>query len=503
MSEPIQKIVIVGGGSTGWMAAASLSRFIEDKEISVTLIESPDIPTVGVGEATIPNIVGFNKDLGIDEVELIKATQATFKLGIEFESWHKKGENFFHPFADYGLKIDNVDFHHYVNRAKLAGAKHNLQDYSFACALAKQGKFAQANSDPQSPLADYSYAYHFDAVLYAKFLQKFSVKRGIEHISANVCDVQLNQTSGFIESVQLEDGRKIEGDLFIDCSGFKALLIDGAMEVGLDNLSKSLPCDKAIAVQTELITDPTPYTRAIANNAGWQWCIPLQHRMGNGYIYSSQFVNDQDAEDEMLATADGKTINNVRNFNLPLAKRKVIWHKNCFALGLAAGFLEPLESLGLSLIQSGLAKLYTFFPDKSFNEHDTAEVNRLHNAELDRAVDFLALHYKLTKRDDTEFWRYCQNMPISDELTHKIAVYKSQGQIVMYDNESFEEASWLSMFTGFDVNPQRFDVRAKNIPLEVIEKNLAQMKASMINAAQQAMTHQEFLDEHCRAERDI
>jgi tryptophan halogenase len=388
MSNPIKKIVIVGGGTTGWMAAASLSRYIADKDISVTLIESPNIGTVGVGEATIPNIVGFNKDLGIDEVELIKATQATFKLGIEFEGWHKKGENFFHPFADYGLKIENVDFHHYVNRAKLAGNKHNLQDYSFACALARQGKFAQANSDPQSSLADYSYAYHFDAVLYAQFLQKFSVEKGIEHISANVCAVQLNQMSGFIESVQLEDGRKIEGDLFIDCSGFKALLIDGAMDVGLDDLSKSLPCDKAVAVQTELITVPTPYTRAIANNAGWQWCIPLQHRMGNGYIYSSQFLSGQEAEDEMLVTVDGKTINNVRHFDLPLAKRKVIWHKNCFALGLAAGFLEPLESLGLSLIQSGLAKLYTFFPDQSFNEHDMAEVNRLHNAELDRAVDF-------------------------------------------------------------------------------------------------------------------
>jgi len=343
MTETINKIVIVGGGTTGWMAAASLSRFIEDKEISVTLIESPDIGTVGVGEATIPNIVGFNKDLGIDEVELIKATQATFKLGIEFEDWHKKGERFFHPFADYGLKIQNVDFHHYVNRAKLAGNNHNLQDYSFACALAKQGKFAQANSDPQSPLADYSYAYHFDAALYAKFLKAFSVKRGIEHISANVCDVQLNKISGFIESVLLADGRKIEGDLFIDCSGFKGLLIDGAMNVGLDDLSKWLPCDKAVAVQSELITEPTPYTRAIANNAGWQWCIPLQHRMGNGYIYSSQFINNQAAEDEMLAKVDGKTINNVRHFNLPLAKRKVIWQKNCFALGLAAGFLEPLS----------------------------------------------------------------------------------------------------------------------------------------------------------------
>ena len=370
-------------------------------------------------------------------------------------------------------------------------------------ALAKQGKFAQANSDPQSPLADYSYAYHFDATLYAKFLHEFSTKKGVEHISANVCDVKLSSQSGFIESVTLEDGRYIEGDFFIDCSGFKALLIDGAMNIGVDDLSRWLPCNKAVAIQTELTTEPTPYTRAIANNAGWQWCIPLQHRMGNGYIYSSQFLDKEDAEKELLANVQGRAINEIRHFDLPLSKRKVIWHKNCFALGLAAGFLEPLESLGLSLIQTALSKLYTFFPDKSFNQHDMAEVNRIHNAELDRVVDFLALHYKLTKRDDTEFWRYCQNMSITDALKHKIEVYKSQGQVVMYDNESFEEASWLSMYSGFDVNPQRFDIRAKNMPLEVIEKNLAQMKNSMFSAAQQAMTHQQFIDKHCRAECDI
>ena len=503
MSVAIKKVVIVGGGTTGWMAAASFSRYIADKNMSVTLIESPNIGTIGVGEATIPNIVGFNKDLGIDEVELIKATQATFKLGIEFKDWYKQGERFFHPFADYGLKIDNVEFHHYVNRMKASGLNVNLQDYSFACALAKEGRFAQPNSDPQSPLADYSYAYHLDAVLYAKFLSKFSIKNGIEHISANVCGVNQNKDSGFIESLTLEDGRQIDGDFFIDCTGFKGLLINGAMGIGLTDLSQWLPCDKAVAVQTELVDEPMPYTIATAREAGWQWCIPLQHRMGNGYIYSSQFCDNQAAQDTLLANIKGQKINDVRQFDLPLGVRKVIWHKNCFALGLAAGFLEPLESLGLSLIQTALAKLYTFFPDQSFNPHDITEVNRLHNAELERAVDFLALHYKLTKRDDTEFWRYCQNMPISDSLAHKIEVFKSQGQLVQYSHESFEESSWLSMYHGFNINPQRFDVRAKNINMDIIEKNLAQMKNSMTKAAKQAITHQDFINTHCRAERDI
>lgn len=503
MAEAIRKVVIVGGGTTGWMAAASFSRYIADKDMSVTLIESPDIGTIGVGEATIPNIVGFNKDLGIDEVELIKATQATFKLGIEFEDWYKKGERFFHPFADYGLKIDNVEFHHYVNRMKAAGLEVNLQDYSFACALAKQGRFAQPNSDPQSPLADYSYAYHLDAALYAKFLNGFSVKNGIEHISANVCGVNQNNDSGFIESVRLEDGREIEGDLFIDCSGFKGLLINGAMGIGLTDLSKWLPCDRAVAIQTELVDEPAPYTIASARDSGWQWCIPLQHRMGNGYIYSSQFCDNQTAEETLLANVKGRAINNIRQFDLPLGAREVIWHKNCFALGLAGGFLEPLESLGLSLIQTALAKLYTFFPDKSFNQHDIAEVNRLHNAELERVVDFLALHYKLTQRTDTEFWRYCQNMPISDSLAHKIEVFKSQGRVVQYSHESFEQASWLSMYHGFNIKPQRFDVRASNASIDLIEKNLTQMKASMEAASKQAMTHQAFINKHCKAECDI
>ena len=503
MSGAIEKVVIVGGGTTGWMAAASLLKYATDKNITVTLVESPTISTVGVGEATIPNIVDFNRNLGIDEVELIKATQATFKLGIEFEDWYKKGERFFHPFADYGLKVDNVEFHHYLNKLNQQGTKVDLEDYSFACALAKQGKFAQPNPNPSNPLAEYSYAYHLDAVLYAKFLCDFSVKKGVEHILANVTEVNLNNDSGFIESLTLDDGRQINGDLFIDCSGFKGLLIEGAMGIELDDLSQWLPCDSAVAVQTTLVGNPNPYTRAIAKDSGWQWQIPLQHRMGNGYIYSSKFTDDNAAQESLLASIDGKTINEVRKFSLPVGRRKVTWHKNCFALGLAAGFLEPLESLGISLIQTGIAKLLTFFPDKSFNSADIAEVNRLQNCELDRIVDFLVLHYKLSARDDTEFWRYCQNMAIPDSLAHKVEVFKSQGHVVMHDHESFERARWLSMYHGFNVVPQRYDVRIQNVDVSVIEAKLAQMRNSMAGAAQQAMSHQDFISKHCRSRCEL
>lgn len=503
MSEPIEKIVIVGGGTTGWMAAASLSRYAKDKNITVTLIESPNINTVGVGEATIPNIVTFNRNLGIDEVELIKATQATFKLGIEFEGWHKKDTRFFHPFADYGITVDNVDFHHYINKLNTEGHALNIQDYSFACVLAKQGNFAQPHPNPSNPLANYSYAYHLDAVLYAKFLTEFSVKNGVEHILANVDNVHLNKVSGFIESVKLDDGRCVDGDLFIDCSGFKGLLIEGAMGVGLDDLSQWLPCDSAVAVQTELEGEPKPYTRAIAKESGWQWCIPLQHRMGNGYIYSSQFSDKQTAEDSLVTSIKGRAINDVKHFSFPKGRRKEVWHKNCFALGLAGGFLEPLESLGISMIQTGLAKLMTFFPDKSFNAADIAEVNRLQNTELDRIIDFLVMHYKLTQRDDTPFWRYCQEMKIPDTLAHKIEVFKSQGHIVMHDHESFEEASWLSMYHGFDVVQKRFDARVQNLDSKMIEQKLIQMRNSIFGAAEQAMSHQAFIDKHCRSQRDI
>ncbi len=503
MADPIKKIVIVGGGTTGWMAAASLSRYIQDKDMSLTLIESPNINTVGVGEATIPNFVDFNRNLGINDADLIKATQATFKLGIEFEEWSQKGERFFHPFAAYGAPIENLDFHQYINKLNAEGKELDIEDYSFPIQLAKKGGFAQPNPNQNNPLAQYSYAYHIDAVLYAKFLTEFSVKHDVNHILANVSEVKLNADNGFIQALTLDNGTYIEGDLFIDCSGFKGVLIEGAMGIGLDDLSHLLPCDSAVAVQTELVGEPTPYTRAIAKEAGWQWCIPLQHRMGNGYIYSSKFITDEEAKQSLLDSVKGRTITDVKTFKFPLGRRKVSWHKNCFALGLAAGFLEPLESLGISLIQTALAKLMTFFPDMSFNQADIDEVNRLHNDELDRIVDFLLVHYKLTQRTDTAFWRYCQEMPIPKTLEHKIAMYKNRGHVVMYNNESFQQASWLSMFYGFNVTPSRYDVRLDHFNSSAIAENLAQMKAQIAMAANNCLSHQAFIDKHCKANNDV
>lgn len=500
MAKPINKIVIVGGGTAGWMAAASLAKYGQGKSLSICLIESSSIGTVGVGEATIPNIVEFNRNLGIDEIELIKATQATFKLGIQFEDWHHKGSRFFHPFSDYGLKIDQVEFHQYLNRLSASGKRQYLQDYSFSCALAKSGRFAQPHPNPPSPLADYTYAYHFDANLYAKFLKKFCVDLGVQHIDGKVVKVNLKPDNGYIHSVILDDSREVEGEMFIDCSGFKGLLIEQALHTGYEDWSHYLLCDTAMAVQTESTGNINPYTRSIARNAGWQWNIPLQHRTGNGYIYSSQFEQDANAQRTLLETIEGKVINQPRKIGFTPGRRAQIWNKNCFALGLASGFLEPLESTSISLVQTAIAKLLSFFPDSSFNPYDIAEVNRLHNREMENIRDFLILHYKLTQRCDTEFWQACQAMEVPASLAHKMGVYDSRGHIVLYDNESFQQASWLTMYQGFNRIAQRFDPRAESVELSVLEQKLSQIRQSIDAAVGQAMTHERFINAHCKAD---
>jgi tryptophan 7-halogenase len=497
MSEAIKQIVIVGGGTAGWMSAASLAKYAEGKSLNITLIESSTIGTVGVGEATIPNIVNFNRNLGIDEVEVIKATQATFKLGIQFENWQNIGEQFFHPFSDYGMQVNGVDFHHYLNA--LNDTSFKLGDFSFPNILAKHGKFAQPHPTPSSPLADYQYAYHFDAGLYANFLANFSMKLGVNRIDAFVKKVNKDENNEFIKSITLDNGKTIEGDLFIDCSGFKGLLIEEALETGYEDWSHWLICDKAMAVQTELVGEPTPFTRSIAKENGWQWRIPLQHRMGNGYIYSSEYQSDQDAEQVLLSSIEGKTINNVRKFDFKPGRRKKMWNKNCVAVGLSSGFLEPLESTSISLIQSAIAKLLTFFPDKSFNQADINEVNRLHNTEMEHVRDFLILHYKASSRNDSKFWLHCQKMPIPETLTHKMELFKSRGHIIQHECESFEPASWLTMYNAFGISPKRHDPRVNAVATNVIQDNISKMRASIESAAKQALSHQAFIDKHCKA----
>ncbi len=495
----VRKIVIAGGGTAGWMAAISLARLNLGQPLQITLLESSQIGTVGVGEATIPGIVHFNHKVGLDEQTFIKATQASFKLGIEFENWYQPGSRFFHPFADFGLPVDGVAFHHYLNRLAASGEAVNFEDYSFACVLSRQGKFAQPHPQPPSPLADYNYAYHFDAGLYAAHLKLHALAAGVTHLDGEISEVQLRADNGFIEALQLKDGRRLDADLFIDCTGFRSLLLGQALGVGYQSWQHWLLCDGAFAVQTSSSGPILPYTRSIAMDAGWQWRIPLQHRMGNGHIFSSAFCSDEAARQTLLDTVDGEPLMEPRKISFTPGRRDKIWHKNCFALGLASGFLEPLESTSISLVQTALAKLEAFFPLHGFADCDIAEVNRLHNLELEQIRDFLILHYKLTDRRDTEFWRYCADMSIPDTLAHKIELYRHRGHVAIYDQESFKHSSWLAMYNGFRVQPQQFDPRAGAVPLDVLQHKLAQMRQSMTQAASQATTHQEFIHRHCQA----
>ena len=502
MPQAFKRIVIVGGGTAGWMAAAALNHYLKDQSTVVTVIESSAIGSIGVGEATIPNIVQFNRNLGIDEIEFIKATKATFKLGIQFEKWSVTCDKFFHPFADYGTTIDNVEFHQYINHMRASGHNASLKNYSFACVLANYGNFAQPHPNPPSPLADYAYAYHFDAGRYAAFLKNWCTARGVEHIDGLINETKLRVDNGFIKSVVLEDSTEISGDFFIDCSGFQGLLIEKALQTGYEDWSKYLLCDRAVAVQTKSVGEPDPFTRSIAHDNGWQWHIPLQHRTGNGYIYASRFQNQDCAEQQLKNNIIGEAINEPRHLRFTPGRRLKIWNKNCFAIGLASGFLEPLESTSISLIQTALAKLLTFFPDSSFNQADIDEVNRLHNHEMENIRDFLILHYKLSGRDDSEFWRTCRDMEIPATLQHKINLFKSRGHIVMHENESFEKSSWLTMYNAFGVIPNRQDPRAELVSTQLIASKLSQMQQSINGAAKQAMSHQQFIDKHCRAPQD-
>lgn len=499
MNEPINRVVIVGGGTAGWMAAASLSHFLANKPINITLIESTTIGTVGVGEATIPSIVQFNHSIGLDELDFIRATRASFKLGIQFENWRNIGEQFFHPFSDYGIDFNGVEFQHYFYRLKKNNAMQNLHDYSISCQLAKHNNFAQPLESPQNPLADYSYAYHFDATLYAKVLRELSLSRGVIHLDQKVERVNLRTDEGFIESLLLDNGQLIAGDLFIDCTGFKGLLIEECLNTGYEDWQDWLLCDSAVAVQCENSGEPSPYTRTTALDAGWMWRIPLQHRMGNGYVFSSRFLDKEKATETLLEKITGKPINHPKPFTFKAGRRKKVWNKNCYALGLASGFLEPLESTSISLIQTGITHLLTFFPDMSFDQAMINEVNRRHQLEMERIRDFIILHYKLTQRSDTEFWRYCQAMKIPSSLQHKIDLFKSCGYLLQHEPEAFEKSSWLSIYHGFGVEPERTDNRIDHVSENDIADQLAKIKNALEQAGKNAISHSEFIRKHCIA----
>ncbi|WP_225918141.1 tryptophan halogenase family protein [Neiella holothuriorum] len=499
MDKAIKSVVIVGGGTAGWMAASSLSKFLNGKEIDITLVESADIGTIGVGEATLPAIREFNHYLGLDEVEFIKATNATFKLGIEFENWSQQGESFFHPFAGYGAPLDGVGFYHHWNRARHLGEQSELGEYCLATQLALGNKFAQPNLQANNPLAEFNYAFHFDASAYARYLRSYAEKAGVSRIEQHITQVNVEPQSGQISSISLQDGRTISGDLFIDCSGFQGLLIKQALHIGYDDWRHWLPCDSAIAVPCTASEDLTPYTKSIAMDAGWRWRIPLQHRTGNGVVFCRDYMSEEQATDQLLAQLDGAPLADPLVIRFTTGKRQKMWHKNCVAIGLASGFMEPLESTSIAMIQNGISNIHQFFPFHGINEVEIAEANRLNDLQYERIRDFIILHYQATQRTDTPFWQHCQRIELPDSLKHKIELFKERGHFARYDGEQFEINSWLSIFTGMKVYPKYNEMAAENMPKDALLQQLAQIRKAINQGVGFAGSHADFINKHCQA----
>ena len=481
------------------MAAASLSRLLAPLVDTIELVESSEIGVVGVGEATLPTIRFFNHTLGIDEAEFVRATQATFKLGIEFCDWAGPGSRFFHGFGDFGPPINGLPAHQLWLRARVPDDATSYEDYSITTAAARAGRFAPPADDPRSVLGSYSYAYHFDAGLYANFLRAQAERQGVRRRDARIVDVRLRGEDGFIEAVVLGDGTAVEGDLFIDCSGFGGLLIEGALEAGFEDWSHWLPCDRAFAVACQRGGSTAPSTRATARAAGWQWRIPLQHRIGNGHVFCSRFVPEEEAAATLLANLDGEPIGEPRLLKFTTGRRRKAWSRNCVALGLASGFVEPLESTSIHLIESGIGRLVELFPARGFDQPLEDEYNRVMQRQFESLRDFLVLHYCVARGDDGPFWRERRAVPIPESLREQIALFEASGRLSMRDRESFAEASWVSIYFGHHIWPRRYDPMADMIDVGRLRAVLAQRRDAVAAAARALPDHMAFIDAHCCA----
>jgi tryptophan halogenase len=493
----IRSILIVGGGTAGWMAAAALAHKF-GRRIAIRLVESAEIGIVGVGEATIPHIRYFNASLGIDEADFMRHTQATFKLGVELRNFGRIGDAYIHPFGEFGRPWHGIHFHQVWLKLHELGADSDLFDYSLPVVAAKEGKFAFPAQD-RSILSTFAYAYHFDATLYAPYLREYAEKRGVVRTEGKIVDVQLRGEDGFIQSVILENGERIEADLFIDCSGFRGLLIEQALKTGYDDWQHWLPCDRAVAAPCEAREMLIAYTRCTALEAGWQWRIPLQHRIGNGYVYSSRFIGDEDAKARLVGNLEGPMLAEPRFLRFVTGRRKKSWNKNCVAFGLSSGFLEPLESTSIYLVQAGITALMEVFPDRSFNPDDIAEFNRVVDLEYERVRDFLILHYHATERDDAPLWNYVRTMPIPDSLAYKLELFRRRGYILKYKDGIFLDRSWQALYIGQHIMPERHDPLIDRFDADEIRRYARDMKESVEKAAAGMPTHQEWLERYCAA----
>ena len=490
-NRKIHKVVIAGGGTAGWMTAAALAKLV-GKTLRITLVESEEIGTVGVGEATIPTLMTFHKLLKIKEQDFLKAVQATFKLGISFENWRDLGKDYIHSFGLVGKDSYVAGFQHFWLKGKRMGVAQEYGEYSNEWLAAKQGRFAVL---PNNKL---NYAYHMDASLYAEFLRGIAEAHGAVRQEGLIEHVEQDPESGFITGIRLRSGQLVEGDLFIDCTSFRGLLIDQALNIGYQDWGHWLPCDRAVVVQTESIEQPTPYTRAIAREAGWQWRIPLQHRVGNGLVFSSRHWSEDEAANQLLGNIRGKRLTEPRVIRFRAGQRRGHWHKNCVAVGLSSGFIEPLESTSIHLIQRSLIRLLQMFPYDGIREPDVNEFNSRMNFEFDNVRDFIILHYHVTDRRDTEFWRQCRGMSIPDSLTHRIELFKQAGRVFMVPPETFAETNWVQVMLGQGLEPEQYHPIVNMMTDAQLEKFLSFIQSSVDKLVGQLPEHQRFIDRYCK-----
>jgi len=494
----VRSVVVVGGGAAGWMSAAALAKALGGS-VQIRLVESEEIGIVGVGEASIPNLTEFNRALGIDEDEFLRTTQGSFKLGVEFVNWGAVGARYTHGFGRIGQPEDTVPFHQYWLRMAQQGKARPLGEYSINTVAPHQARFMRARRDMGgSPLAEIAHAYHFDASLYARFLRSYAEQRGVRRTEGKVAGVEQHE-NGHIAAVRMESGERIEGDFFIDCSGMRALLIGQTLKAGYEDWSHWLPCDRAIAVPCKRVDPLLPLTRSTAHAAGWQWRIPLQHRIGNGHVYSSRFMDADQAEAILLAGLDGEPTAAPRHLSFRTGRVGRFWIGNCVAVGLSSGFLEPLESTSIHLIHMSIARILDFFPRGGFDAADIDEYNALTREEFDNVRDFLVLHYKLTRRDDSPFWNHCRQMDVPERLARKMALFAANGRVYRRSDELFAESSWLQVMIGQGLMPRGhhpFADQPEEAEVQAYLENVRQVVGKCVHVMP---THAEFIAKHCAA----
>ena len=493
-TKQLKDVVILGGGTAGWITASLLVKLL-GKSIRITLVESDEIGIVGVGEATIPPILNFNAALGLDEHAFLRETKGTIKLGIQFENWRQTGDSYMHAFGSIGKEFPSCSFHHFWLKSQQLGMGYDYWDFSLAYQAAIQHKFGKLDRIEGVNLPGLSYAYHFDAGLYAQCLRRFSEGLGVKRVEGKVEQVMLHPDSGDVQSLKLGCGTEVSGDLFIDCSGLHALLIEKTLNTGYEDWTHWLPADSAMAVPCTSVEPITPYTKSIAHAKGWQWRIPLQHRIGNGFVYSSKYCSDEEAKATLLANLDGEPLAEPRKISFRTGRRLKQWHRNVVSIGLSSGFLEPLESTSIHLIQSGVLRLLKFFPNHGINDAERDEFNRQSKIEFEQIRDFIILHYKLNERTDSQYWKDCARMDIPETLRRKIDIFRHSGRVFREQDELFTEIAWQQVMFGQGVMPADYHPMVEALNDTQLKELMENLKAIMQVTVSRLPTHQAFLDQ--------